>query len=66
MFILKTKNPALAGAGREKIQVRLFSFALLPVQPQNGTNEVSGPGDLGDDGENDSLGTRRKSAFNLK
>jgi hypothetical protein len=55
MFILKTKNPALSGAGREKIQIRLFSFALLPVQPQDGTDEVSSPGDLGDDGGNDSL-----------
>ena len=56
MFILKIKNPAPFGNRAGEKFVRLFSFALLPVKPQNGTGEVSaGYGDLGDDYESGDL-----------
>ncbi|MES1180945.1 MAG: hypothetical protein ABUL66_03690, partial [Verrucomicrobiota bacterium] len=55
MFILKIKNPAPLGNRAGENRVRLFSFALLPVKPQNVTGEVSSAGDLGGDGESNGL-----------
>ena len=38
MFFVKTKTPCSGwGTGRWKKLSGLFSFALFPVQPQNGT-----------------------------